>query len=210
MTNTKSFAKSELEILSLTVKDSVVTPFSKEILALCEKFGKSGQSGMSAHFVANALSKSIKSLLLQEPICPITGEKEEWNEISYIVEDGCKKTIYQNKRCSALFKHGEKEQAHYLDAIVWKGEEKYDTFTGSVYIDNIGFDLISSSQFVKFPFEPKTFYIDVVRIPIQKEEAENKKLHYIEDGNGDCYYSVLKSSKQLDSVFKYYTKQNKI
>ena len=69
------------------------------------------------------------------------------------------------------------------------------------------FELIGSSQFVKFPFEPKTFYIDVVRVPISKEEAEQRNLHYIEDGFGGCYYPVLKDPKQLDKVFNYYDKK---
>ena len=42
---------------------------------------------------------------------------------------------------------------------------------------------------------------------ITKEEAESRKLHYIEDGFGECYYTVLKDPKQLDKVFKYYDKK---
>ena len=44
MTNTQKFAKRELDILAATVPDAIVTPFAKEILALCEAFGNSGQS----------------------------------------------------------------------------------------------------------------------------------------------------------------------
>ena len=43
MTNTQAHAKKELEILKKTVKDPIITPFTKEILALCEAVGKSGQ-----------------------------------------------------------------------------------------------------------------------------------------------------------------------
>ena len=60
---------------------------------------------------------------------------------------------------------------------------------------------------MKFPFKPKTFYIDVVRIPISKEEAEKRELHYIEDGFNECYYTILKDPKQLDNVFKYYDRK---
>ena len=49
MTNTQKFAQKELDILAATVPDAIVTPFAKEILALCEAFGNSGQSGGSAH-----------------------------------------------------------------------------------------------------------------------------------------------------------------
>jgi len=204
MTNTYKFAKQELDILAATVPDSIVTPFTKEILALCEAFGNSGQSGGSAPYTASVISKVVKKLLLQEPICDITGHENEWVAVS---EMGDGSIMYQNSRCSALFKDGIESRAYYLDAIVWQGVEDYDTFTGRVYIDDKNFELIGSSQFVKFPFEPKTFYIDVVRVPISKEEAEKRGLHYIEDGFGGCYYPVLKDPKQLDKVFNYYDKK---
>lgn len=204
MTNTQKFAQQELDILAATVPDAIVTPFAKEILALCEAFGNSGQSGGSAPYTASAISQTIKKLLLQEPICDVTGHENEWVDVS---EMGDGSIMYQNSRCSALFKNGVESKAHYLNAIVWKGVEDYDTFTGRVYIDDKDFELIGSSQFVKFPFKPKTFYIDVVHVPISKEEAEKRELHYIEDGFGECYYTILKDPKQLDKVFKYYDKK---
>lgn len=204
MTNTQKFAKQELDILAATVPDAIITPFAKEILALCETFGKSGQSGGSAPYTATAISKAIKKLLLQEPICDITGHENEWVDVCKISGSSI---MYQNNRCSALFKDGIENKAYYLDAIVWKGEEDNDTFTGKVYIDDKDFELIGSSQFVKFPFKPKTFYIDVIRVPITKEEAKIRK-YYIEDRFNECYYNILKDPKQLIKVFKYYDKKN--
>ncbi len=212
MTNTQKFAKQELDILAATVPDAIITPFAKEILALCEAFGNSGQSGGSAPYTASAISQAVKKLLLQEPICDITGHETEWGET---FESGKSKdiTCRQNSRCSALFLEtthfvsGDVSRAYYLNAIVWKGAEDWDTFTGRVYIDDKDFELIGSSQFVKFPFKPKTFYIDVVRVPISKEEAEKRDLHYIEDGFNECYYTILKDPKQLVNVFKYYDKK---
>jgi hypothetical protein len=204
MTNTYNNAKRELDILAATVPDAIVTPFAKEILALCEKFGKSGQSGGSAPYTATAISKAVKKLLLQEPICDVTGHEIEW----YDVSEACGGNVtYQNNRCGALFKDGIERKAHYLDAIVWKGKEDWDAFSGWVYVDEKDFELIGSSQYVRFPFKPKTFYIDVVRVPIAKEEAESRNLHYIEDGQGECYYTILKDPKQLKAVFKYYDRK---
>ena len=206
MTNTQSFAKQELDILAVTVPDAAITPFAKEILALCEKFGQSGQSGGSAPYTASAISKAVKHLMLQEPICPVTGIDEEWNNVSeYGSGKEEKDCVWQNNRCSALFKTLD-NKAYYIDAIVWKGEEKYDTFTGRVYIDDKDFELIGSRQYVKFPFTPKTFYIDVIYVPITKEEAERKDMHYIEDRFNECHYTVIKNPKQLEKVFKYYDK----
>lgn len=203
MTNTQSFAKQELNILKATTPDAVITPFTKEILALCEAFGKSGQSGGSAPYTANAISQAIKKLCLQEPICDVTGHEKEWVDIS---EWSMGKTIWQNSRCSGLFKYSN-GKCSYNDAIVWKGKEDWDTFTGRVYIDDKHFELIGSGQYAKFPFKPKTFYIDVIRVPINEEEAEKRKLHYIKDSFNKCYYTILKNPNQLNKVFKYYDKK---
>jgi hypothetical protein len=202
MTNTKSFAKQELDILAATVPDATVTPFANEILALCEAFGKSGQSGGSAPYTAAAISKTVKALLLQKPICDVTGHESEWVDVA---EMNGGKTLWQNRRCSGLFRS--EERCCYIDAIVWKGEEKWDTFTGSVYVDNSCTELISSSQPVRFPFTPKTFYVNVVRVAIEKSEAEARNIHFIENGDGSCYYSVVKKPNYLDQVFKYYEKR---
>ena len=204
MTNTQSFAKQELDILAATVPNAIVTPFANEILALCEAFGKSGQSGGSAPMTASAISQAVKHLMLQEPICPVTGIDEEWVNVREVSEED--EMMYQNNRCSALFK-SKSGKCWYIDAIIWKGEGEYETFTGRVYIDDKNFELIGSSQYVKFPFKPKTFYIDVVRVPISKEEAEERKMHFIENEKDDCYYTILKDPKQLDKVFKYYDKK---
>jgi hypothetical protein len=202
MNNSQLHAKRELDILAETVPDAIVTPFAKEIIALCKVFGESGQSGMSAPYTAGAISQAVKNLMMFLPIAPITGNDSEWVNIT---EMNGGNLMYQNSRCSALFKYTD-HRASYVDAIVWQGEEKWDTFTGSVYIDNVNFELIRSSQYVKFPFKPKTFYIDVVRVPITKKDAESRNLHYIEDGFNECYYTILKDPTQLEEVFEYYDK----
>jgi len=197
MTNTQNHAIKEFGILELTTPDVIIIPFKKEILALCEAFGKSGQSGGSAPYTASAISRAVNKLLLHEPISDITGDECEWVDVTQIGYDS---TMYQNNRCSSLFKNGINSRAHYLDAIVWQGEEEHDSFTGRVYIDSNNFELISSSQYVNFPFKPKTFYIDVIKIPIVKELAESAGLHYIEDKSNECYYYVLKDKKQLEET----------
>ena len=110
--------------------------------------------------------------------------------------------MWQNVRCSALFKDAEDAKAYYLDAIVWQGTEAGDSFTGSVYHDLETRRLIRSSQFVKFPFKPKTFFVDVVYQPIAKAEAEEKELHFIEDADGNCHVSIVKDPSQLTEVFE--------
>lgn len=204
MSNTQSHAKKELEILRSRIPDAIILEFENEILALCEAFGNSGQSGGSAPYTAGALSEAVRKLCLQMPISDMIGDDNEWADQR---EYNGGEPMYQNYRCSALFKDAD-DKAYYLDAIVWKGEEEWNTFTGAVYINDIDFELIGSSQYVRFPFKPKTFFVDVVKVPITKEEAEERDLHYIEDNFDECYYTILKDPKQLEEVFKYYDQKH--
>jgi hypothetical protein len=192
-TNTAKKAQVELNILTKTVEEPIIAPFIPEILALCEKFGNSGQSGGSAPYTATALAQAIKKLCLQEPICPITGIEEEWVMVADELNKG--KELYQNKRCSAIFKEGD-GQAYYLDAII-KKTEKGHCYSGSFWLsreDYLNGDKskkIGCKQYIKsFPFTPKTFYIDV----IEEEIAPNDWEMY------------LKSPEQLEKVWKYYDK----
>lgn len=196
MTNTQSFAKQELNILAKTVPDAVITPFSKEIFMLCEAFGRSGESGNSAHFVATEISQSIKKLLLQEPICPIMGTDEEWVQVKDISEND--DMMYQNKRCSRLFK-AKNGKCWYLDAIVKKVARSGYCWSGSFWLTKEDYlkrdesKIIGSSHYVKsFPFTPKTFYIDVVEEKVAKDDWE----------------MYLLDPKQLEKVWKYYDKKD--
>lgn len=202
MNNCKNFAEEELKILVKSHTDPEKRPlieeFIPEILALCEKFGNSGQSGGSAPYTANALANTIKKLCLFKPINPIMGTEDEWTNTF--------NDTFQNKRCSSIFQDGINGQPYYLDAIIWQGEEKYDTFTGTV-------EGIRSRQYIKsFPFEPKTFYIDVVRHYDTLEEINRLGYNYIEtdyktpDGKivTEYYYTTIKDKNQLEEVKKYY------
>lgn len=202
MTNTQKFALKELNILEATTPDAIILPFKKEILALCEAFGKSGQSGGSAPYTASIIADVLKKLMMQEPICEVTGHENNWIDI------GLKKgePIYQNTRCSGLFKDPD-GSISYINAIVWKGEEKWDSFYGNVYRDKKNLEIISSSQLVQLPFLPKTFYVDVVRVPISENNAIKRNMNYYKDENDNCYYEVVKNPKQLDQVFKHYIKK---
>lgn len=198
--NTYRFAESELSILSKSAVDPdnrpIIEPFKKEILELCDRFGKSGQSGGSAPLTAIAITQAIKKLLLQESICPIMGIDEEWNFVRDVSEDD--EMMYQNKRCSALFK-GKSGKCWYLDAIVKKVVQTGHCFSGSFWLsreDYLSGDKskkICCPQYVKsFPFIPKTFYIDVIEEEMAKDDWE----------------MYLKNPKQLEKVWKYYDKKS--
>jgi len=186
---TASHAERELEILIKTVKNPIIAPFKDELISLCDRFGESGQSGGSAPFTASALAHAVKTLCMQQPICDITGIKEEWNNVAEMNEG---KVLYQNNRCSAVFME-ENGRAYYVDAVVFKNQNGC-TFTsgGGVSMPD-GTKLGSGHYIKKFPFKPKTFYIDVI-------DVETKK---------DWWESSVKNATQLKAVFKYYDRRVK-
>jgi len=203
-----TFEQREFNILKEIHKDPddrpLVEEFIPEILALVKKFRKSGQSGGSAPYTAGAISNVVRKLCLQEPICPITGIKSEWNDCtSYGSEQANDEDImYQNNRCSALFKDGKNGKPYYIDAIVFTGQLGC-SFTGSATL-NDGTKL-SSSQYVKeFPWEPKTFYVDVIETEWYKDKETGEE---IEQEGGGWWTSVIKDENQLKEIFEYYDKR---
>ena len=217
--NTYRFAERELSILSKSAVDPenrpIIEPFKKEILELCDKFGKSGQSGGSAPYTAAAITQALKKLLLQESICPIMDIDEEWMNVSeYGDGKNEKHCVWQNRRRGCLFMDVNRKP-YYLDAIVWK-EENGNTYTGTA---RNGDEVFLSRQYVKsFPFEPKTFYIDVVKEILPSDWTEEPFIEWdyydtkIFEETGERkwtkekYRNRVKDPSQLDRVFKYYDK----
>src|SRR5574344_1025437 len=68
-----------------------------EIIKLCNKFGKSGQSGMSAPMVASAMCNGIKEILNWRTVAPIEFEELQW---SYGIAGGTR----QSSLLGSLFK----------------------------------------------------------------------------------------------------------
>ena len=102
------------------------------------------------------------------------------------IGDGNKDTFFQNARCSALFKNSE-EKSWYLDAITWETESG-SRYSGRAIVLSVG-ETIRSNQYIKnFPFEPKTFVINV----IEKEIAPDDWVFFVKD------------ESQLEKVFEYY------
>jgi hypothetical protein len=188
--NTAKHAERELHILSKSATDPenrpIIEPFSKELIALADKFGKSGQSGGSAPMTATAIAHAVKTLLFREPICPILGIDEEWVDVT---EMNGGKTLYQNNRCSGVFKR-ENGECTYVDAIIWKPVDGSSCIHGSAWLPDRSAQLRSVQKIKSFPFKPKTFYIDVIEEEIAKDDWER----------------TIKSFYQLQKVFKYYDK----
>jgi len=193
-------AKRELDILMKTVEDPIIRHFIPEILKLVSAFNKSGQSGGSAPMTASALSQAVEHLCLQQPICDITGIDEEWNDITEI-NDGV--TMFQNNRLSSIFKEGKDGKPYYLDAIVFE-EQDGMTFHGNG-VDMPDGSKIGSSHYIRLPFKPKSFYIDVLSTRWADKDEKKK------DPKGDWWTHVVskKGVVQLKEVFEYYDRMDK-
>ena len=191
MSNFLDYAKNELTIAGLFDKDSDYGGMvGQAVMELIVKFGEQGHSGMSANLTRNVFNK----LADYKPLTPIQGTDDEW---------GTDASNTQNKRLTSLFKQDD-GTVRYSDAIIWQGEESWDTFGGTV-------EGISSFQNIKgFPFIPKTFYIDVIREYNTEEYFEENGIHYFEtgwadeDGNRHYYTQKIKDPSQLDEVKEYY------
>ena len=115
--------------------------------ALLETFGGERHSGSSAPYAVGL----FKKLALFEPLGPLTGADEEWVEVAQ--EDG--KPLYQNLRCSHVFKVG--EDAHDNDGRVFE-EPDGSRFTSS-----------DSRVPVTFPYTPTT---EIVKVEASSPERD--------------------------------------
>jgi hypothetical protein len=109
------YAKRELDVIGMTEdsSDEMNVMMRKHILHMVKEFADEGHSGMSASYALSIL----KSLLAYEPLSPLTGADDEWNE----VDNG----YWQNKRASNVFK--DKDGAYWSDGIVfWEWFEPDD------------------------------------------------------------------------------------
>tara|TARA_R110001592_G_scaffold151978_1_gene379125 strand:- start:1693 stop:2313 length:621 start_codon:yes stop_codon:yes gene_type:complete len=189
----------ELDIMRKTVVEDdslIIEPYVDAIHVLCESFSKENHSGGAASMAAGVIASTIKAILGFQILSPLTGEEDEWNDITEM-NDGNK--LWQNNRDSAVFKDID-GKCYYVNSIVWKGNEPWDTFTGSMK----GY---RSANYIKsFPFMPRTFYIDVYREDYDKNNPEHSENDVISADPKDVIY-FIKDSKQLDEVFKYYNKR---
>jgi hypothetical protein len=183
----------------------IIKEFIPEVKALVKKFADSGQSGGSAPFTTAVILQVIEKLLKQEPLGGIDGTDDEWHSLSDMGDD----ESYQNNRLSSVFKKGKDGKPYYLNAIVFKNKDKDYTFTsGSVDLPDLAGDgkggKIGSAQYIKsFPFEPKTFIIEVD----EKEYRKNEDGSLTPEDGGGWWESWVKDPSQLDEVWEYYDRK---
>lgn len=138
VTQLEKYAERELKMAELFDQDSVYGGMiAPAIMELIRVFSDQGHSGYSAQIVLKLFAKVAN----WQPIQPLTGTDDEWTEYA----DG----QYQNKRCGRVFKEGKNGVAYDSEGKIFR------TSSGGCYTN------IDSRVAIKFPYIPKTEYVDV-------------------------------------------------
>lgn len=137
-------AKYELDLIVKNCKDDeerkMQEAINKDILDIVELFANQDHSGFTAEYAIPIINK----LLRQSFVTPLTGEDDEWIEVT----DG----LWQNKREGAIFKQSDRfdGKAFYLDGKTFSDDGGKSFYTNR-----------DSWVVVDFPLYelPKTEYI---------------------------------------------------
>ena len=132
-------------------KDEMQKSICTHVVELLEKFFEEGHSGTTAPYTVDLFS----NLALFKPIVPLTGEDWEW--VCHSDERPGEVSVYQNKRCSAVFKQSDRFDGHpyYLDGrVFWNW---YRDKTGEM--SKAYFTSSDSSVPITFPYTPTTEYV---------------------------------------------------
>lgn len=119
-----NYAITELNRMGHHEDDDMDGVMRKHLLHMVKEFADAGHSGFSANYAIRCLER----LLSFKPLTPLTGEDDEWGDVSEVSG----RTLYQNKRCSSIFKEGKDGEAYNIDGkVFW--EWFVDETTGEKY-----------------------------------------------------------------------------
>jgi hypothetical protein len=141
MSNYQKHAERELRALGYEIdkleeqKEDPNKWICQNIFELLHTFGNQGHSGSSAPYVVNLFAK----LAMFEPLCPLTGTDDEWNEVGT--------GVFQNKRCSHVFK--ENGATYDSEAVIFREP------SGACFQNR------DSRKPITFPYTPIREYVDV-------------------------------------------------
>ena len=121
-------------------EDGMQDVMNADILAIVKMFSEQGHSGFSANYALSMLER----LMRFKPISPLTGEDDEWNEISH--------GSWQNKRCSSVFKDVD-GNAYDIDGVIVSDNGGITWFTSGRFRKNITFPYFP-------PTHPENVYIE--------------------------------------------------
>ncbi len=140
MSNLTAYAERELRLAGYFDEGSDYAGLlGPAVLKMVEIFSEEGHSGGSAPLAIGL----FRRVAMFEPLTPLTGEPDEWNE----VEPG---KMWQNNRCSYVFKDSADGDAYDSQARIFR------------YPDGATVTRHDSRKTITFPYSPgKREYIDV-------------------------------------------------
>ena len=161
MSNLKSHAETEFRAAGWidengNFKDEMQKAICDHVMLLLAVFAEEGHSGSSSSYAVDM----FKKLAMYEPLVPLTGEDWEWNE--------CADGVFQNKRCSYVFKQSDRfnGQAYDINGIVFYEwcerslDEDEEGYPGTRRFKSY-FTSKNSAVPVTSPYTPKTEYREV-------------------------------------------------
>ena len=127
-------------------EDEMQAMICANVVDLLNMFAKQGHSGTTGAYALRMFERLVEF----KCIAPLTGEDWEWNDTGH--------NVYQNRRCSSVFKDKETGECYDIDGKVfweWQGTKKepYKSFytNGGCHTP------------VTFPYSPPTKRVEVYR-----------------------------------------------
>jgi len=175
--------------LSGTPDIQVYNEYKDLFIKALQIWDKENHSGTSANFFAPRIAEMLKNLMLFRPIVSVQSEDE--------LQFGCEVSdnTYQSRRFHSIFKEGKK--VYYLEAIIWKEKrrdedgEYYSHFSGMV-------DGFTSKQCIRFPFYPRSFFVEVER------DGDDYKIVDVDELKKAFEYYDFFSDEQRERFNKFY------
>ena len=135
-------AVNELKVIGMMDSDDEMNKMMADnVLQMIELFSDQGHSGFSAPYLINLFTK----LANFKPLTPLTGEDDEWNDVSDY-GDGTK--LQQNKRYGSVFK--DKDSVYNIDGkVFWEWDRDEEGTPTKVYYTSKGCFVP-----VTFPYNP--------------------------------------------------------
>lgn len=179
------FAQDELDRLLKNCTDEEALKMQKMmndgIMKIIKTFSDEGHTGFSANYALNILDR----LLRFQPLSALTGEDDEWEDVSEY-QNG--KTLYQNKRCPAVFK--DENRSYYVEAKIFSDDNGHTWYTSK-----------DSSIDIEFPFNVPLYPENV--ITTDKDEWNNVQeqlLDIIENNFGLKYRELITEKTPLTDI----------
>lgn len=168
-----TFAEDELRRAGLLDADSDYGGMlGRSVLEMVEKFSEQGHSGFSAAYAMSVLER----LLRFQPLSPLTGEDDEWNDVSDVGgRDGG--PLFQNKRYSSVFK--DDGVAYDINAVVIR-DPRGGTWSARQR-DPIDFPYMPSVQ-------PRIIDIDQHGRTLDPDESRYNTEGFCDDDGCRCWY----------------------